>query len=231
MPAPARLDNPSAILAFLREGRWFGGLPEALQHAIVERGVVRSFGKGELIIRHGAPAQGMHALLEGRIRATWPVDDNTDVLIHVGEPGVWFGDYATLAATTSISNIAVDLPARTLFLSVAAFERMIDEEPRWFRCFVNLTLERYAMLTRYYAEAQALPSEAWLRTRLRDMAAMRRQDAATSGPIEIAVSQSDLATAVGLSRQTLSALLARLEAQGLIEVGFRSIRVLDDGTR
>jgi hypothetical protein len=36
---------------------------------------------------------------------------------------------------------------------------------------------------------------------------------------------------VGLSRQRLSTLLGHLEAQGRIEVGFRSIRVLHDGTR
>jgi CRP-like cAMP-binding protein len=40
------------------------------------------------------------------------------------------------------------------------------------------------------------------------------------------LSQVELASMVGLSRQRLSTLLGRLAAQGLIEVGFRRIRVL-----
>ena len=40
------------------------------------------------------------------------------------------------------------------------------------------------------------------------------------------MTQAELATMVGVSRQTLSALLGRLEARGVIETGFRSIRVL-----
>jgi len=41
-----------------------------------------------------------------------------------------------------------------------------------------------------------------------------------------AASRAELAAMLGLSRQRLSALLHRLQSQGLVEVGFRSIRVL-----
>jgi DNA-binding Lrp family transcriptional regulator len=45
--------------------------------------------------------------------------------------------------------------------------------------------------------------------------------------VSLAVSQADLARMVGVSRQTLNALLGRLSKAGLIEVGFRRIRVRD----
>ncbi len=53
-----------------------------------------------------------------------------------------------------------------------------------------------------------------------------RDDLPTSGPVDLPLSQVELASMVGLSRQRLSTLLGRLAAQGLIEVGFRNIRVL-----
>jgi DNA-binding transcriptional regulator LsrR (DeoR family) len=40
------------------------------------------------------------------------------------------------------------------------------------------------------------------------------------------VSQAELANMVGLSRQTLNALLADLQARGLVEVGYRRVRLL-----
>jgi DNA-binding XRE family transcriptional regulator len=42
----------------------------------------------------------------------------------------------------------------------------------------------------------------------------------------IHLSQADLASMVGVSRQTLNAALARLQAQELLRVGFRVIELL-----
>lgn len=72
-----------------------------------------------------------------------------------------------------------------------------------------------------------LPVEAWLPTRLTDLAGMLAAASGSSVPVTLGVSRSRLATMVGLSRRSLSTLLARLRARGLVEVGFRAIRVLE----
>lgn len=223
------MDNAPDVLAFLRKGAWFGSLPDALQRLVVERATVRRFLKGEAIIRHGAAAKGMHAVLEGRVHVTWLLEDGTRALIHVGEAGLWFGEYALLASATSVGSVVAATPVRTLRLGVGAFEQLVKEDPRYYRHFAQLTLGRYAMVMRYYAESNWLPAEEWLRVRLQDLAAMQRSSAGTHGAVEIRVSQAELASLIGVSRQTLSKLLARIAERGLIEVGFRTIRVLDDG--
>lgn len=59
------------------------------------------------------------------------------------------------------------------------------------------------------------------------MATMRKGDRPESGAVSLAVSQADLARLAGISRQTLNVILGKLEKAGLIEVGFRRVRVLD----
>jgi CRP-like cAMP-binding protein len=50
--------------------------------------------------------------------------------------------------------------------------------------------------------------------------------------MEIAVSQDSLARTLGLSRQTLSRLLKGLEERGFLEIGYRTLRIIDlDGLR
>ena len=44
---------------------------------------------------------------------------------------------------------------------------------------------------------------------------------------EIAVSQADLATMIGVSRQTLNLLLSRLERRGLVKIKFRRFQVIE----
>lgn len=71
-----------------------------------------------------------------------------------------------------------------------------------------------------------MAAEDWLWTRLQELAAIRRRDAQLSGPIDITVSQAELATMVGVFRQTLCMSLRRLEERGVIEVAYKTIRVL-----
>jgi len=215
------------IANLLKAGRWFSGLPAALQTLIIERSVRKSYRKGDYVVREGQPPKAMHAVLSGRVRVTRKVgDEQEELLIQLGGPGFWFGDYAVYAGVNSIGSIVADTAVTTLALTVREFERIVREEPGYFRAFADLLFERYADLFRYLGESHGLAPEDWLRIRLVDLAAVMRRDDPAADAGVIALSQSELAAMMGLSRQTLSTLLGRLEARGIISVGFRSIRVL-----
>jgi CRP-like cAMP-binding protein len=221
------VDISSKYADLLRQGAWFGRLPKPLQDLIFERSVARTFRKGEHVARQGELARGLGAVLDGHVHLLRRVGDAREVLVDVGEAGYWFGNYGTLSGgAPSIGSIVATTPVRALFLPLASFERIVDDDPGYYREFARILIDRFAHMYRYLVEAQGLDSEEWLRTRLLDLAHVRRGDAADAGPVSILVSRAELATMVGVSRQTLSALLARLEARGVIETGFRSIRVL-----
>jgi CRP-like cAMP-binding protein len=124
-----------------------------------------------------------------------------------------------------------DQPPRSLHLSskrqAARKESMVDEEPRWFRPFARLALQRYALMVRQLSDTRSLPPGDRLRSRLADLIELRRLERFGRGPIVLRLSQEELARIVGVSRQTLNALLSELRAAGLIEPGFRSLRIPD----
>jgi CRP/FNR family transcriptional regulator, cyclic AMP receptor protein len=211
----------------LKAGRWFGGLPAVLQDLIIERSARKSYRKGDYIVREGKPPKAMHVVLSGRVRVTRKVgDEQEELLVQLGGPGFWFGDYAVYASVNSIGSIVADTAVTTLALTVREFERIVQENPGYFRAFADLLFERYADLFRYLGESHGLAPEEWLRTRLIDHAAVMRRDNPAVDAGVITLSQAELAAMMGVSRQTLSTLLGRLEARGIISVGFRSIRVL-----
>lgn len=222
-------DAHPLIFRQLKQGGWFGSLPPELQRLILQESALRTYRKGQVIVREGEPTRGMFAVLEGRIRGVRAVGDGGEVLIHVGEPGFWFGYYSLFHRRPSVGSIVADTPVRALHLPAARFERIVADEPRYYRAFADLALEHYAMLYKYVVDGPGLRPEDRLRVRLADIAAVHRRDRPAHGPVSVNVSQSDLASMLGVSRQTLSALLGGLQARGLIEVGFRSIRVLDEG--
>lgn len=215
-----------AHIALLKKGQWFGSLPPALQQSILQRAAVRSYGAGEFLIREGEAGRGMFALLHGRTRHVRWVGEDEEVLMHVGEPGFWFGEYPLLSGQPTVGSVIADTDARVLFLPAAEFERIVEAEPRYLRPFAALQAERFGMLYRYLAQAYGLAPEELLYRRLKGAIELNRRGQPSTGPAVIALSQSALANMVGVSRQTLNVLLKRLEARGLIEVGYRKIRVL-----
>lgn len=213
-------------LELLRQGHWFGSLPAPLQAMIAERSIVRAYRKGEFLIREGEPGKGIFALLAGRTRHLRSVGDGGEVVLHVGEAGAWFGEYPILCRQPTVGSVVADAASRALFLPAGEFERIVDEEPRYLRPFAVLLGERFALLWRFAAEVRGLEPEQWLRARLAGVVEMQRRDRPSQEPATITLSQSELATMVGLSRQHLSVLLRRLQERGLIEVGYRKIRVI-----
>lgn len=216
----------SQELEQLTRSPWFSQLPETLKTQILQRSTVRSFRKGEFLIREGGAPRGLYGLMHGRTRHVRSVGEGDEVLMQVGEPGIWFGEFPLLAGLPSIGSVIADAAGRALFLPAAEFQRIVDGEPRFYREFNRLMCERYALAFRFVAESRGLAPEAWLHSRLVGLAEQQRGHKPVQGSATVTMSQSELANVVGMSRQTLNVLLAQLKERGVVEVGYRTIRLL-----
>jgi CRP-like cAMP-binding protein len=215
------------MLRLLREGAWFQQLPEPLQAEFVRRSSVRSYRRGASITRAGHTLDGLYGVVEGRIRVTRPVGDEGEDLIHVGEPGFWIGEYSLLTGDVAMVGTVAATQVRMVVLPRHEFERLVEQEPRWYPPFARLAIERYALMVRQLSDTRSLAPADRLRGRLADLVELRRAERAGSGPVVLRLSQEELARIVGVSRQTLNVLLAGLRDEGLVEVGFRSLRIPD----
>lgn len=224
--ATARPVPPNAPeIEILRRGRWFATLPAELQMRIAQLAVLRQFRTGQYLLRAGDAPRGMFGLVRGRTRHVYTVGEDRDVLLHVGGPGLWTGEYPLISGACSINSVIADAPTAAVYLSARAWHQIVDEEPRWMRHFAALLAERFATAFRAYAESQALSHDEWVYARLRLVAQVEREHGATASRIQL--SQSHLASMVGVSRQTLNAALGRLQQRGLLRVGFRLIELVD----
>ncbi len=209
----------------LRGGLWFAGLPPPLQTRIARGTVLRRFRTGQYLIREGDPPRGMFGLVRGRTRHVCAVGQDREVLMHVGGPGLWTGEYALLSGGRAVGSVIADSPTEALFLSAKEWQLIVDDEPRWLRHFAELLAGRFATAFRAYAEAQGLKRDDWIHARLKLLAQVEREHGAPAP--RLSLSQAHLASMVGVSRQTLSAALMRLQARGLLRVGFRMIELVE----
>jgi CRP/FNR family cyclic AMP-dependent transcriptional regulator len=222
-----RQDDRRQVAAYLQKGAWFGALGSDVQNLILDHSVVRSYAKGRVINHQGAPPLGLSALLEGRVWVVRHLDADTEHLIHVAEPGFWFGEWAALTGRPAAVTFIARMATRTLLLPQRAFTELTARHPALYRAVAELVLARYAVMLRHVAEAHRSTAEGRLRLVLADRTEMRRWDHPDERSPSLKISQEELARLVGLSRQTLNGILQKLEAAGLVKVTFRSIRVLD----
>jgi len=215
------------IGAYLRQGEWFSDLPHALQDLILRRAVLRSFAKGEIVQLEDRPTSGLVVVLEGQVSMMRYVSDGEPALIHVGEPGFWFGELGLLTGDAAVTAIALT-GVKTLVLPKVEFDRIVDEEPCYYPCFAQLLFERTRIIVRFLAESLRLSPDYRQRLRLADLADTKRAQTTSDGrAVLLELTQSDLAGLVGLSRQKLNGRLKRLRDEGWVELAPRRIRVLD----
>jgi len=220
-------DAHPSLLRILRQGTWFSELPVPLQEAIVRGSVVRSFDKGQVLSLEDSPPKGLFVVLEGRVRVVRTLPGGEEALYHIGEPGFWFGELALVAMRKTVVSIIADTTTRAMVLPKPQFEHIVAAEPRYIRHFALLLADRYATLLHILALAHGLAPMDRLRARLAETVDLKHRDRTAADPHSLNISQSELATMIGVSRQKLNALLKELEAAGLVELGFRRIRVPD----
>lgn len=211
----------------LMAGRWFSSLPTELQRLILSRSRVRLFARGQVVNLEGHAPAGLGALLEGQVSIVRHAGVDDEALIYVGGPGFWFGEFAVLTdASPALVSVIARSNCRILVLPKPEFDAIVRDEPRYYREFNRLAMARYAVFLKAYAQVSSLSPEARLRGQLALLTEMKLDEQSPDAPIDLSLSQTDLAEIVGLSRQTINPMLGALAEQGLIALGFRRIRVL-----
>ncbi len=211
----------------LRKGAWFITLPMALQDEILGSSIQRQYSKGEIIFREDQPAIGICAIVAGDVAMSRLAGAGNECLLHVGGPGTWFGEVAVLSRRDTAITARALTDADILVIPPAEFERIVEQEPRYYRLFAMPALQRSQIMLRMIAVSQSLSPEQYLRVRLADLAEMRMSDEDLDNAVELNLSQAQIAQMIGASRQTVNALLRKFETSGLIQTKFKGIIVTD----
>jgi CRP-like cAMP-binding protein len=210
----------------LSQGRWYRHLPLELQQRILAASRARDFAKGEVIAIEGASPAGMSAVLSGEVKLVRQVRPGDESLLFICEPGFWFGEYAVLTGEKTLVSAIAKTKARLLVLPKREFDRIVEEEPRYYRHFAALGLRHAATFLKAFTHASSLEPEARLRGQLALLSLLKSNEDEVDAPVDLPYSQSELASIIGVSRQTTNQLLQTLAAKGLIHLKFKRVLVL-----
>jgi CRP-like cAMP-binding protein len=202
--------------------------PEELD-AVLARTLVRRIARGELILRRGDPSVGMFVIATGRVRVSLVSEDGKEVTLGVLGPGETLGEMSLLDGEPCSADATAQEDCVLLVIERSQFLRML-------RANADLCLRLLAILTgRIRRSNAALEDIALLDlpTRLgRLLLRLARDYGVPEGSgtrIEVKLSQKDLSTLVGSSREKVNKQLRQWEEDHVLGKNGARIVILQPG--
>ncbi len=214
--------SPDVRVPLLRASPLFADIANDDLRHLAGRASLRRFAQGEVLLRQGAPAQGLYVVAEGTVVVTRGGGEGRGRLLHRFTAGEVVGEVPTFAGGEYPATATADGSAEALFILREDLLALGRERP-------EILLAMLATLSRRLRRFVALVDElslknvpARLAARLLDLASLQAADT-----IVLPVAKRVLASELGAAPETLSRLLRRLQDSGVIGVRGRSITLID----
>jgi CRP-like cAMP-binding protein len=207
----------------VRTFRPFDRLPAADLHRVTRSVEGFHLRTGKALFYQGDRAERCWLLLAGRVRAIMYRSDETAVELGRSTPGDWLGLAELLLAGPYLNDAIAEEPCELAELSRPAFDRLLSCAGMHEFFLRDMARRLYVMHSRVEL---ATPFDRLVRY------LVERSDEAEVNPGDgsrgvLALTQEQIAEAIGASRETVNRHLGRLEDDRLIRAGRGSIEVTD----
>lgn len=212
--------------AALLHGAWFRDLPDPLRAALLGAARPRSLRAGDRLFARGDIADGLFAVVSGKIRVASVAASGREAILAMVEAPQWFGEIALFDGLPRTHDATAETDARLLHVELAALLALLSEAPQHWRAFGLLLAQRCRQAFDAIDEAALLPPLARVARRLALLASGFGTFDDRSRRI-VDVPQDQLAKMLSLSRQTVNQLLGELAATGAIRLARGGVEIVD----
>ncbi len=182
------------------------------------------FPLGALVFSEGEEAQGFYIVLEGAIKLIRITSDGRELVVLIAREGYSVGEAAVYQESTHpISAIAMENTTALFFPRKLCFE-LVKSSPDFALRMLSLFSIRQRMLT----HKLAAQGERNASKRVAGYILHRYFLEGSENTVPFKLSREDLASLLGLARETLSRQLSLLSECGAIELEGRTVYIKDE---
>jgi CRP/FNR family cyclic AMP-dependent transcriptional regulator len=205
--------------AIARNSRWLSQHDRRVQDLICSRMRLVNLPKSRTLFDIEDSASEIYCLVSGCAVITVPHPVQGMIHGHVMFAGRWFGEPAALGKRPRMMSVV-------LALSQTAIVELLKSEPALNWVFFNLMAWNVEEYLHHAVDLMIVDPRIRLCSRLLTFGG-RLLSYLPPGPVSIPLTQEELAAASNMSRSTVFHLLGELVSQGICELGYREVRILD----
>lgn len=210
----------------LQQNAWFSQLTEPFKQFILDHGKKLIIEKNAAVFNAQDQFDGVYGVLEGSISLGYIDVNGNEAIAAIAEPIMWFGEISLIDnqprshdAIALKKSVVLQIPGEPL-------KEFLLKNPYYWYYFALLTSQklRYVFLEQIAIQTQTISQR--LAQRLLFILEGYGNRAAIND-LNIQISQDQLANMLTVSRQTVNQELNHFEKQGVIQLGFKKIQVID----
>jgi CRP/FNR family cyclic AMP-dependent transcriptional regulator len=198
-------------------------IPAAEREALVASARPRRYRRRQSLMREGEAPDGFHLVRAGHVAIQRTLPSGVVGTLGVFGPGTVVGELAILSPAPRNSSVVALDEVETFKLAARDLDELRRAHPAIDRFLVGALTAEVRRLSGLIMEAHYLDAESRVRHRLNDLIRLFRD---TSGPVEIPVTQEELAHMAGTTRATTNRVLRAAAARGELRLT-RSAMIVD----
>jgi CRP-like cAMP-binding protein len=196
---------------------WLSDQQGEFQEWIMASAIWKQVTPDGVVYLAGDEPDGLYGLAAGAVDISVPIMGSEPVSVSRGEPGFWIGEAAILAGTRRAVSVSAIQPSTLVFVPRNKLVARLRQRPEWWQPFYELSQNNTTLAINLLAEVLALSPRARI-------ARLLLRVADDSGVIN--GRKEDLGRLIGLPRSSFNRELKHFFAEGIIESGYTSIKIL-----
>ena len=217
--------NSDAAAAILGRNFLFRDLPQEAIEKLASIATRRQCAQGEIVFSEGDSGDTLYGVVSGSVRVSTSNADGKQVFLNVMEYGDVFGEIAVLDNKPRTATAQTAEEAVLLVIRRPDFLQLLHDEPSVAIHLLRLFCQKLRWTTDIVHEAALLSMAGRVAKRLLTLA--ETYGHSKDGDLELRMSQADLASFLGVTRQIVNQYLQEWREAGWIELGRSRIRVID----
>jgi CRP-like cAMP-binding protein len=201
-------------------------LREADLRALASHGRVHSYASGAVMFQEGGPGDSLHIVIEGNVRIAVLSSTGVEAIVAMLGPGEFVGDLALLDGRPRSASAIASQATKTLVVTRSDFTQWLSDRPRAALALLEAISLRIRRTDEQLADLSFLDLPPRLAKRLLNLAAAQAQ-AKGVADLRVRITQSELASMLGVSRESVNKTLNRFAQQGWVLLGRGSVTVRD----
>lgn len=194
---------------------------------LAQLGRVRHLRDGEAAVRAGQRQGEIWIVLSGCMRMSSVTPAGREFVYAMLGPGGFYGIGAVLSGVEATVDARAAGATSLIVIDGREFTALLDARPWLWRHVVKLLHRRLNLAMAVVRDISIAPLGQRIVRRLLWQAMSSGSDIASDLKIELRLTQTDLGRMLGASRSKVNGELKRLERDGLLQVGYRTIKLAE----
>lgn len=199
----------------------FDGLSEADMSAISKLAVTRTFAKNTMVLCEGDQSDSLYVVLSGKVKVFLSDEEGKEVTLNVQGEGEYFGELALLDSAPRSASVVTTEETKLAVISKKAFEGCMEKNPEIPLKISKGLARRLRELSENVRSLALMDVYGRVARVLIEMA----EDKDGTKVITQKLTQRDIASMVGASREMVSRILRDLTIGGYITIKNKIITI------